>query len=100
MAPTEKQMPYGISSAARMMHVLSIRSVRLGKSGLKVSKIILGCMSYGSSKWQRWVLEEKEAIEHIKYACAFGVNSDHPVCAEFAIVWIVGMSMGLTRTFR
>lgn len=26
--------------------------VRLGNSGLKVSKIILGCMSYGSPEWQ------------------------------------------------
>ena len=25
-------------------------------------------MSYGSSKWQKWVLEEEEAIKHIKYA--------------------------------
>lgn len=29
--------------------------VRLGNSGLKVSKIILGCMSYGSAEWQDWV---------------------------------------------
>jgi aryl-alcohol dehydrogenase-like predicted oxidoreductase len=40
----------------------------LGKSGLKVSKIILGCMSYGSSEWQGWVLNEQEGIEHIKHA--------------------------------
>ena len=43
--------------------------VRLGKSGLKVSRIILGCMSYGSSEWQPWVLDEEEAIKHIKFAC-------------------------------
>ena len=42
--------------------------VRLGNSGLKVSKIILGCMSYGSKEWQQWVLEEAEAIKHIKFA--------------------------------
>ena len=42
--------------------------VRLGNSGLKVSKIILGCMSYGNPKWQPWVLGEEEAIQHIKYA--------------------------------
>jgi aryl-alcohol dehydrogenase-like predicted oxidoreductase len=35
--------------------------VRLGNSGLKVSKIILGCMSYGSPEWhgQSWILPEK-----------------------------------------
>ena len=42
--------------------------VRLGSSGLKVSRIILGTMQYGNSSWQKWVLEEEEAIEHIKYA--------------------------------
>ena len=43
-------------------------SVRLGNSGLKVSRIILGTMQYGSSKWQDWVLDEPEAIGHIKFA--------------------------------
>ena len=42
--------------------------VRLGNSGLKVSKIILGCMSYGSPEWQKWVLGEEEGIKHIKFA--------------------------------
>jgi aryl-alcohol dehydrogenase-like predicted oxidoreductase len=42
--------------------------VRLGNSGLKVSKIILGCMSYGSSQWRDWALDEDEGIKHIKYA--------------------------------
>ena len=42
--------------------------VRLGNSGLKVSRIILGCMSYGRKEWQSWVLEEEEGIKHIKAA--------------------------------
>ncbi|KZV72034.1 aryl-alcohol dehydrogenase [Peniophora sp. CONT] len=49
--------------------------VRLGKSGLKVSKIILGCMSYGSSDWQGWVLGEEAGLEHIKYAYDHGINA-------------------------
>ncbi|WVQ82243.1 hypothetical protein IAT38_004371 [Cryptococcus sp. DSM 104549] len=49
--------------------------VRLGKSGLKVSKIILGCMSYGDPEWQDWVLGEKDGIEHIKYAYEAGINT-------------------------
>ncbi|KAJ7449913.1 NADP-dependent oxidoreductase domain-containing protein [Mycena latifolia] len=40
--------------------------VRLGDSGLKVSRIILGCMSYGSPEWQSWVLPEEEGMKHIK----------------------------------
>ncbi|KAI0713889.1 Aldo/keto reductase [Earliella scabrosa] len=49
--------------------------VRLGNSGLKVSKIILGCMSYGSPEWQSWVLPEEEAIKHIKFAYENGIQS-------------------------
>jgi len=49
--------------------------VRLGKSGLKVSKIILGCMSYGSSEWQGWVLHEEEGIKHIKAAYDAGIQT-------------------------
>ncbi|EKM52795.1 uncharacterized protein PHACADRAFT_261425 [Phanerochaete carnosa HHB-10118-sp] len=49
--------------------------VRLGNSGLKVSKIILGCMSYGIKSWADWVLEEEEAIKHIKYAYDAGIQT-------------------------
>lgn len=48
--------------------------VRLGNSGLKVSKVILGTMTYGSNKWEKWVLGEKEAIEHIKTAYGLHVG--------------------------
>ncbi|KAH9925004.1 Aldo/keto reductase [Epithele typhae] len=49
--------------------------VRLGNSGLKVSKIILGCMSYGTPKWQGWILPEEEAIQHIRFAYDNGITS-------------------------
>ncbi|KAI0001057.1 NADP-dependent oxidoreductase domain-containing protein [Russula vinacea] len=49
--------------------------VRLGNSGLKVSRIILGMLSYGDSRWVPWVLDEKEAIEHVKFAYEHGVNT-------------------------
>jgi len=52
----------------------SMQYVRLGKSGLKVSKICLGCMSYGSSKWFPWVLEEEESIAMIGKAYEAGIN--------------------------
>jgi len=52
-----------------------MKYVRLGNSGLKVSKLILGCMSFGNRIWQDWVLEEKEAIEHIKLAYDSGINT-------------------------
>lgn len=50
--------------------------VRLGKSGLKVSRIILGCMSYGSSEWAGWVIDdEQEAFKHIKFAYDHGIQT-------------------------
>ncbi|KAF5309643.1 hypothetical protein D9611_014038 [Ephemerocybe angulata] len=52
-----------------------MKYVRLGASGLKVSKIILGCMSYGTPEWQGWVLPEEESLEHIKRAYDLGINT-------------------------
>lgn len=49
--------------------------VRLGKSGLKVSRIILGCMSYGTPEWQKWVLGEEEGIGQIKFAYENGIQT-------------------------
>ena len=61
-------MPYGAYGVHSLDNRLTSILVRLGNSGLKVSKIILGCMSYGDQRWAEWVLPEEEAIKHIKYA--------------------------------
>ena len=58
--------------------VISV-TARLGKSGLKVSRIILGCMSYGTPEWQPWVLGEDAGLEHIKAAYEAGINVSHPI---------------------
>lgn len=47
----------------------------LGKSGLKVSKIILGAMSYGSSEWQPWVLNEADSLPLLEHAYKNGINT-------------------------
>ena len=39
--------------------------VRFGKTGMQVSKICLGCMTYGSTKWREWVLEEEIGRAHV-----------------------------------
>lgn len=52
-----------------------MRYNRLGKSGLKVSAIILGAMSFGSKDWQKWVLEEDEALPLLGYAYEVGINT-------------------------
>ncbi|KAK0457200.1 NADP-dependent oxidoreductase domain-containing protein [Desarmillaria tabescens] len=53
----------------------SMQYVRLGQSGLKVSKIILGCMTYGSPEWLKWVLGKEEGIAHINAAYDAGINA-------------------------
>ncbi len=46
----------------------------LGSSGLMVSRICLGCMSYGSSKWRPWVLDEVGAAPFYRRALELGIN--------------------------
>jgi aryl-alcohol dehydrogenase-like predicted oxidoreductase len=46
----------------------------LGHTGLTVSRICLGCMSYGSSKWRPWVLDEAEARPFFARALEAGIN--------------------------
>ncbi|KAL9537715.1 hypothetical protein MBANPS3_011528 [Mucor bainieri] len=48
--------------------------VRLGNTGMRVSRLCLGCMSYGSSKWASWVKDEKEGIEFIEASYKLGIN--------------------------
>lgn len=48
--------------------------LNLGKTGLKVSRLCLGMMSYGSKKWREWVLEEADAKPFIKHALDAGIN--------------------------
>jgi aryl-alcohol dehydrogenase (NADP+) len=53
---------------------MAMDHVNLGKSGLKVSRLCLGTMSYGTSTWRSWVLDEPESREVIKHALEVGIN--------------------------
>jgi aryl-alcohol dehydrogenase-like predicted oxidoreductase len=48
--------------------------INLGSTGLKVSRLCLGTMTYGSKKWREWVLEEPESRPFIKRALEAGIN--------------------------
>jgi 1-deoxyxylulose-5-phosphate synthase len=48
--------------------------VSLGRSGLKVSRICLGTMTYGTSKWRPWVLDEQPSRPFIRRALELGIN--------------------------
>ena len=48
--------------------------VNLGSTGLKVSRLCAGMMTYGSKKWRAWVLEEAEARPLIRRSLEVGIN--------------------------
>ena len=48
--------------------------VRLGRTGLEVSRLALGCMSYGDPAWRPWILDEAAARPHFRRALDLGIN--------------------------
>ncbi len=48
--------------------------VNFGHTGLKVSRLCLGCMTYGTPKWREWVLDEETSRPFIKRALEAGIN--------------------------
>ena len=46
----------------------------LGDTGVEVSRICLGCMSFGSPAWGDWVLDEEAGIELVDRAVELGIN--------------------------
>lgn len=48
--------------------------VNLGRTGLKVSRICLGAMTYGTPEWRSWVLDEEESRPFFRRALELGIN--------------------------
>ncbi len=48
--------------------------VRLGATGLAVSRLCLGCMSFGDPGWQPWVLGEEASQSFFRLAVELGIN--------------------------
>ncbi|MEF8826624.1 MAG: aldo/keto reductase [Halapricum sp.] len=46
----------------------------LGSTGIEVSRIALGCMSFGTPDWREWVLDEDDSREIIERAVDLGIN--------------------------
>ena len=46
----------------------------LGRTGIEVSRLCLGCMSYGSSDWRPWVLDPADAEPFFRTAIEAGIN--------------------------
>ncbi len=68
-----------------------MQHAKLGRTGLTVSRICLGCMSYGSKQWRDWVLTVDEAREHFAAALEAGINF-----FDTANVYSVGVSEEIT----
>lgn len=48
--------------------------VKFGSTGLRVSRLCLGCMSYGSKSWREWVLDDEDSRPLIRRALELGIN--------------------------
>jgi len=51
-----------------------MKYVNLGRTGLKVSQLCLGTMTYGSPKWREWILPEEDSRPIIHHALDLGIN--------------------------
>lgn len=65
--------------------------VNLGKTGMKVSRICLGMMSYGSSTWREWILHEEDSRPFVQRALELGINF-----FDTADVYSLGVSEEIT----
>jgi aryl-alcohol dehydrogenase-like predicted oxidoreductase len=51
-----------------------LSTVGLGHTGVRISPLCLGMMTYGAKSWREWVLEEDEARPFIRRAVEAGIN--------------------------
>ncbi len=68
--------------------------VNLGRTGLKVSRICLGMMTYGTSLWRPWILDEAESRPIVQRAVELGINF-----FDTADMYSAGVSEELTGKF-
>ncbi|MBX7213184.1 MAG: aldo/keto reductase [Thermoflexales bacterium] len=64
---------------------------RLGRTGLKVSRLCLGMMTYGAPAWRDWVLDEENSRPFIHAALDQGINF-----FDTADVYSIGVSEEIT----
>jgi len=51
-----------------------MQTTSLGRTGIQVSRLCLGCMSFGSSAWRPWVLDAQDARPFFQRAVEAGIN--------------------------
>lgn len=65
--------------------------VNFGNTGMKVSRLCLGCMTYGTPAWQEWVLDEEASRPFFQKALEYGFNF-----FDTADVYSIGVSEEVT----
>jgi 1-deoxyxylulose-5-phosphate synthase len=68
-----------------------VEYMKLGRTGLDVSRVWLGMMSYGDPGWRPWVLPEDEAEAFVTRALELGINT-----FDTADVYSAGVSEQVT----
>jgi len=68
-----------------------MEQVRLGNTGLKVSRLCLGCMTYGSPEWRSWVLDMEQSKPFFQLAIEKGITF-----FDTANVYSIGVSEEVT----
>src|SRR5262249_26554019 len=58
----------------RVSRSVPVRYITLGRTGMTVSRLALGCMSYGDPGWRPWVLDEAAARPFFRKAIELGIN--------------------------
>jgi 1-deoxyxylulose-5-phosphate synthase len=51
-----------------------VKYTLLGRTGVTVSRLCLGCMSYGDPSWRSWVLDEAASRPFFRRAVELGIN--------------------------
>ncbi len=53
---------------------MSLPAVRFGSTGMQVSRLCFGCMTYGDPKWREWVLPEEPSMPFYRQAYEAGIT--------------------------
>ena len=68
-----------------------MNTVRFGQTGMQVSRLCLGCMTYGAPAWRDWVLDEEASRPFFREAIERGINF-----FDTADVYSLGVSEEIT----
>ena len=68
-----------------------MQMIKLGGTGLSVSRLCLGCMTYGAPSWREWVLDQAASEPFFRQAVEAGINF-----FDTADVYSLGVSEQIT----